>query len=145
MILGASELAPGSGSAQLEDASAIARRFHERQLEDRPDLIAALIHEHAEMTLFANHLRPLRGRAEIMDALARGREAEIYQAEVERCEVVIPDVLFVRGQARYALDDNGIGVSRVWWLDEFREGLLWRVQGFRTEGPARAARDARAS
>jgi len=80
-----------------------------------------------------------------MEALARGREAEIYQADVERCEVVAPAVLLVSGQARYALQDNGIGVSRVWWLDEFRDGVLWRVQAFRSEGSARDAFEPRAA
>ena len=125
-----------------QDLAATARRFHERQLEDRPDRIAALIHEDAEMTLLANYLRTLRGRRSIMAALARGREAEIYQAEVEQCELLSRDILFVRGQARYALDDSGVGVSRVWWLDEFRDGLLWRVEAFRME---QAALDAYAS
>jgi hypothetical protein len=119
-----------------QDLADIAHRFHERELEDPPDRIAALIHEDAEMTLFANYLRTLRGRRLIMAALARGRDAEIYQAEVEHCELVGPDILLVRGQARYALDDRGIGVSRVWWLDEFRDGLLWRVEAFRTEQAA---------
>ncbi len=119
-----------------QDLAATARRFHERQLEDPPDRIAALIHEDAEMTLLANYLRTLRGRRAIMAALARGRDAEIYQAEVEQCEPIGPDLLLVRGHARYALDDGGVGVSRVWWLDEFRNGLLWRVEAFRTEQAA---------
>jgi SnoaL-like protein len=120
----------------VQDLGATARRFHERQLEDRADRIAALIHEDAEMTLLANYLRTTRGRRAIMAALARGREAEIYQAEVEQCELLSDDILLVRGQARYALDDSGVGVSRVWWLDEFRDGLLWRVEAFRTEQAA---------
>jgi hypothetical protein len=120
----------------VRDLEATARRFHERQLEDRPDRIAALIHEDAEMTLLANYLRTLRGRRAIMAALARGRDAEIYQAEVEQCELLSDDILLIRGQARYALDDSGVGVSRVWWLDEFRDGLLWRVEAFRTEQAA---------
>jgi hypothetical protein len=125
--------------ADFDGLEATARRFHERQLEDPPDRIAALIHEDAEMTLLANYLRRLRGRRAIMAALARGRDAEIYQAEVEHCELLTPEIVLVRGQARYALDDDGIGVSRVWWVDEFRDGLLWRVEAFRTE---RAALDA---
>jgi SnoaL-like domain len=126
-------------AADFDGLEATARRFHERQLEDPPDRIAALIHEDAKMTLLANALWTLRGRRAIMAALERGREAEIYQAEVEHCELVAPDLVLVRGQARYALDDAGIGVSRVWWVDEFRDGLLWRVEAFRTE---RAALDA---
>jgi len=144
MIVVASDLAL-RGLEEIPDQEAIARRFHERQLEDRPESIAALIHEDAEMTLLANHLRPIRGRRHIMDALARGREAEVYQAEVDRCEALGRDVLLVGGQARYALDDNGVGVSRVWWLDEFRDGVLWRVHAFRSEASARAAYDDRAS
>jgi hypothetical protein len=128
-------------AAVRPDLEAIARRFHERELEDPPERIAALIHEDAEMTLLANYLRPLHGRRTIMAALARGRDAEIYQASVERCEQLGDGVLLVTGQARYALDDNGIGVSRVWWLDEFRDGLLWRVQAFRTEAAARQAHE----
>jgi hypothetical protein len=120
----------------VQELEATARRFHERELEDRADRIAALIHEDAEMTLLANHLRTIRGRRAIMAALARGRDAEIYQAEVEQCELLSDDILLVRGQARYALDDSGVGVSRVWWLDEFRDGLLWRVEAFRTEQAA---------
>jgi hypothetical protein len=120
----------------VQELEATARRFHERELEDRADRIAALIHEDAEMTLLANHLRTIRGRRAIMAALARGRDAEIYQAEVEQCELLSDDILLVRGQARYALDDSGVGVSRVWWLDEFRDGLLWRVEAFRTEQSA---------
>lgn len=126
----------------VQHLEATARRFHERQLEDRADRVAALIHEDAEMTLLANYLRTMRGRRAIMAALARGRDAEIYQAEVEQCELLSDDILLVRGQARYALDDSGVGVSRVWWLDEFRDGLLWRVEAFRTE---QAALDAYAS
>jgi hypothetical protein len=130
-------LDPAAG--EVSDLEATACRFHERQLEDKSHRIAALIHEDAEMVLLSNRLQPLRGRQRIMAALARGREAEIYHAEVERCELLDDDVLLVIGQARYALADNGIGVSRVWWLDEFRDGLLWRVEAFRTEAAARQA------
>jgi hypothetical protein len=132
-----------AAAPELQDLEATARRFHERQLEERAERIAALIHEDAEMTLLANCLRTLRGRRAIMAALARGRDVDIYQAEVDHCEALGPEVLLVRGQARYALDDNGIGVSRVWWLDEFHDGLLWRVEAFRTEQAALDAYESR--
>jgi hypothetical protein len=49
----------------------------------------------------------------------------IYSAEVEDCESLDPVTLFLRGQARYALQD-GFAASPVFWLDCFRDGLLWR-------------------
>ena len=61
----------------------------------------------------------------------------IYSAEVEDCESLDPVTLFLRGQARYALQD-GFAASPVFWLDCFRDGLLWRVEAFRTEAAARA-------
>jgi hypothetical protein len=139
MIVGGAEERVAPEVISLAELEARARRFHERQLEDPPHRIAALIHDDAEMVLLANRLQRLRGRQVIMAALARGREAEIYHAEVDRCEALDRDVLLVSGQARYALDDSGIGVSRVWWLDEFRDGLLWRVVAFRAEAAARGA------
>lgn len=119
---------------------ATARRFHERQLTDAPSAIADLIHEDAEMTLFVSHLRTVYGRESVMAALRKGREAEEYSAEVYDCQPIDDRTLVVRGQARYALEGSGFTVSRVWWLDEFCDGLLWRVQGFRTEKAVLRAR-----
>jgi hypothetical protein len=116
-----------------------ARRFHQRQLDDPPERIAAMMCEDAEMKLLVHHLKPLRGRRAIMVALAEGREAELYSAEVERCESLDEDTLLVFGQARYALQEGGVAHSSVWWVDRFRDGLLWRVEAFTSEDAARAA------
>ena len=115
----------------------IARRFHERQLEEPLDRLAELIHEDAEMTLVINEFRPVRGREEILASLAGARQRMIYSAEVERCEVLDSATLLLRGQARYALE-HGLSTSTVYWLDSFRDGLLWRAAAFRTEAEARA-------
>jgi hypothetical protein len=120
----------------------VARRFHEHQTQDPLSYLAELVHEDAEMTLLINHLQPLRGRQAIMAALERGREADYHRAHIERDEWLDDSVLFLSGQARYAHQDGGISNSRVWWLDEFRDGLLWRVRAFMTEAEARAAYEA---
>jgi hypothetical protein len=120
----------------------VARRFHEHQTQDPLSYLAELVHEDAEMTLLINHLQPLRGRQAIMAALERGREADYHRAHIERDEWLDGSVLFLSGQARYAHQDGGISNSRVWWLDEFRDGLLWRVRAFMTEAEARAAYEA---
>jgi hypothetical protein len=115
------------------------RRFHEHQLDDPPEQIAELIREDAEMKLLVAHLRPLRGKHAIMAALAEGREAEMYTAKVERCELLDEETLLVWGHARYAFENGGVAHSAVWWLDRFREGKLWRAEAYMSESEARAA------
>jgi hypothetical protein len=80
----------------------------------------------------------MRGRDQIIDSLDSARHRMIYSAEVDRCEALDPDTLLLRGQARYAAE-RGISHSTVFWLDRFRDRLLWRASAFRTEAEARAA------
>jgi hypothetical protein len=122
---------------------AAACRFHEHQTQDPLSHLADLVHPEAEMTLLINHLQPLRGRQAITAALERGREADYHRAHIEHREWLDDAVLFLAGQARYAHPDGGISNSRVWWLDEFRDGLLWRVNAFMTEDAVRSAYEAR--
>jgi len=126
---------PGAPSA-LEIA---ARRFHEHQIDEPLERIAELISEDAEMRLLVAHLRLLRGKHAIMGALEEGREAEMYSAKVEWCEPLDDETLLVAGHARYATENGGVGHSAVWWLDRFRDGLLWRAEAFLSEAEARAA------
>jgi hypothetical protein len=51
----------------------IARRFHERQLEEPLERMAQLIHEDAEMALVINDFRPVGGRDQMIAALAVAR------------------------------------------------------------------------
>ena len=117
---------------------AIARRFHERELEEPLERLAKLIHPDAEMALVLNDFRPVRGRDQIMEVIAQARHRMIYSAEIEACEVLAPATLLLRGQARYAVE-GGLAHSTVYWLDGFRDQLLWRVAAFRKEVEARAA------
>jgi hypothetical protein len=125
-------------AAVLEE---IARRFHERQLEEPPERLAKLIHEDAEMALVVNDFRPVRGRDQIIASLADARHQMIYSAEIEHCEALDPTTLRLRGQARYPLE-RGLAHSTVYWIDCFRDQLLWRVTAFRKEAEARAAYEA---
>jgi hypothetical protein len=131
------EEAVGSGGP-ARPLESIARRFHERQLEEPLERVVRLIHEDAEMTLVVNDFRPLCGRDRIIEALGVARDRMIYSAEIERCEALDPTTLLLRGQARYAVD-RGLSHSTVYWLDSFRDQLLWRVGAFRNEAQARAA------
>ncbi len=117
----------------------VSRRFHEHQLVDPPESIAALIHDSAEMILLSNHLRPLRGRQEIVASLGeKDRESELYSGKVETFEWLDETTVLVCGQARYVTQAGGCAVSRVWWVDEFRDNLLWIVHAFTIESDARA-------
>lgn len=128
----------------MEAIEAIARRFHERQLEDPPEQIAALIHPGAEMALVVNEFRSTLGRDQIVALLDDARHRMIYSAEVERCERIDESTLLLRGQARYAVE-RGLTHSTVYWLDRFQDELLWQVQAFRTETEAKAAYESQLS
>ena len=130
-------------SGRPEALEQVARHFHEHEIHDPPDRIASLICEDAEMVLLVNHLRPLRGRQAILDALARGRAAEIYSAWIDRTQWLDDDTLLLSGNARYAPDETSLSVSRVWWVDQFRDGCLWRVHAFLKEDDARRAHASR--
>jgi hypothetical protein len=97
------------------------------------------------MVLLVNHLRPLRGREAILDALIRGRAAEIYCAWLDSAEWLDERTLLLSGHARYAPDEQSLSVSRVWWIDEFQAGRLWRVHAFPSEADARHAYASRRS
>jgi len=112
---------------------AAARRFHEYQTDAPIDRLAGLIHDDAQMTLFVNRLRPLSGKPAILSAIGRGRDALLYSARVFRCHLVDERAVAVYGQARYCPDDRSSTIRDVFWLDEFRDGLLWRVDGFISE------------
>jgi len=118
---------------------ALARLFHESDDTAVRDHLAELIHEDAEMTLVMTHFRPVHGRPAILDALYEKRESVLYDATVEGCEWLDAHTLFVRGQARYAAEQRGVAQTTIWWIDEFRDGLLWRVRAFTNEAAARDA------
>ena len=84
------------------------RRFHEHQIDEPLERIAELISEDAEMKLLVAHLRLLRGKHAIMAALEEGREAEMYAAKVDRCELLDEETLLVAGHARYAAENGGV-------------------------------------
>jgi hypothetical protein len=101
--------------------------------------IATSIHPKAEMRLLVSFGEPLRGRAAVIRALERGRQAAIYRARVERFEWLDEQTSLTSARARYALEQGGFAEGSVFWLDELREGLIWRVQVFKQEAEARRA------
>ena len=112
---------------------------HEHQLGAPLEVLEALMHEDAEMALFVNHLRWISGRANILAAVGSGRASDAYRAAVRWCEWLDEDTLLVSGRVRHALERGGFSEGSVWWLDEFRDGVVWRVQGFKHEADARVA------
>jgi hypothetical protein len=118
---------------------ATARAFHESGDDADARLMSDWIHEDAEMALVMTHFKPVRGREAIMAALYRRRESMLYSAGIERVEWLDDYTVLLRGHARYAVDPEGIVQSTIWWLDEFRDGRLWRVHAFKDEATARGA------
>lgn len=118
---------------------AAARRFHEHQDSEPLDQLGKLIHEKAEMMLLVNRLQPVSRRNQIVEAIGQGRGALLYKAWVDRFEWLDDTTVVVYGQARYAGEPGGTSVGNVCWLDEFRDGLLRRVEAFTSNEAAKEA------
>jgi hypothetical protein len=124
-------------------AEAMLRTMHEHeQSKDSIGAIAQLIHPDAEMNLLVSFGKPLRGRVAVVQALEKGRQAAIYMARVSRFEWLDEQTALSFADARYALEQGGFAQGHVVWLDELRDGMIWRVRVFRSEKSARQAYEA---
>jgi ketosteroid isomerase-like protein len=121
-------------------AEAMLRAMHEHiKAGDPIELISETIHPDAEMRLLVSFGKPVRGQAAIVAALENGRQAAIYRAQVHRHEWLDEQTSLTFAHARYALEQGGHAEGNVYWLDELRDGLIWRVQAFKSEAEARRA------
>jgi hypothetical protein len=115
------------------------RALHEHWIEEPIELIAPYIHPEAEMRLLITYGELVRGRDAVMRAMQEGREASTWRAAVNGIEWVRPDVAITSGYARYPLRTGGFGEGKVFWLDELRDDMIWRVHVFRSEEEVRRA------
>ena len=130
----------GGGDIDEREAEAMLRAMHEHVKAGDPiGAIASTIHPDAEMQLLVSLGKPLRGREAVVAALDTGRQAAIYRAEVLRFEWLDDHTSLTSATARYALEQGGHAEGSVYWLDELRDGLIWRVRVFRSEREARQA------
>ena len=118
-------------------AEAILRAMHEHSVEEPIEAIALLIHPQAEMRLLVSYGQPISGREEVMRALQHGREAQTFHAKVNSFEWLDEHTSLTTAQARYPLPGGGFGEGTVYWLDELRDGLIWRIRVFKNEEDAR--------
>ena len=118
---------------------AMVRAVHEHWIEEPIDLIAAYIHPDAEMRLLVSYGELVRGRDAVIRVMQEGREASTWRAEVNRIEWLDEATALTCGYARYPLKDGGFGEGKVFWIDELRDDMLWRVRVFRDEDDARRA------
>ncbi len=132
-------MAENAPSVDRAAAEAMLRAMHEHHVGTSIGQIAALIHPEAEMWLLVSFNRMLRGREAVVDALEHGRQAAIFRAEVERFEWLDDHTALSFARARYALEHGGFAEGRVVWLDELRDGMIWRVRYFKHEAEAREA------
>jgi hypothetical protein len=113
--------------------------MHEHTTEDTTKRIAPLIHEDAQMRLLVSFGKLLEGREAVVEALANGWAADTFRARVLRFEWLDDSTSLTFAHARYALEGGGFAEGNVYWLDEIRDGQVWRVQVFKDEGEARLA------
>jgi hypothetical protein len=115
----------------------VLRALHEHSTDEPIELIEPLIHPDAEMRLLVSHGELLRGRQEIVKALEYGRAAETFRALVRRFEWLDDSTSLTSAHARYALAGGGMAEGQVFWLDELRDGMIWRVRVFKSDADAR--------
>lgn len=129
-----------SSSLSTLEAEAALLAFHEH-VKDAASIeqLAAIIHPEAEMRLLVSFGEPLQGRAAILEALQAGREAELFRAHVLGFTWLDPTTALTEGRARRALKGGGHADGHVHWLDELRDGLVYRVEVFYSEADARTA------
>lgn len=118
-------------------AEALLRAMHEHTTEDAVQRVAGMIHEEAQMRLLVSFGKLLVGREAIVEALTGSWAAETYRARVLRFEWLDDWTALTSAHARYALENGGFAEGNVYWLDEIRDGRIWRVQAFRDESEAR--------
>jgi hypothetical protein len=132
-----------SSSVDRQAAEEMLRAMHEHQAGTSTAEIERFIHPQAEMRLLVSFNRPLHGRPAVLEALEQGRQAAIFRAHVERFEWLDEQTSLTFARARYALEQGGYAEGRVVWLDEIRDGMIWRVRNFTNEADARAAYESR--
>lgn len=113
--------------------------MHEHEGSGSAETVAPLIHPECSMRLFVSFGKLLRGRDAVIAALEGGRQAAIFRARVDRFEWLDENTVLSFARARYALESGGFSEGRVVWLDQIRDGLIWRVRAFKREGDARRA------
>ena len=101
--------------------------------------VSSLIHENAQMRLLVSFGKLLEGREAVVEALANGWAADTFRARVLRFEWLDDSTSLTFAHARYALESGGFAEGNVYWLDELRNGRIWRVQAFKDEADARQA------
>jgi hypothetical protein len=115
----------------------VIRAVHEHWIEEPIELIAEYIHPEAEMRLLVSYGALVCGRAEVARVMHEGREASTWRARVDRIEWLDAETALTSGYARYPLQGGGFGDGAVFWIDELRDDMLWRVRVFRSEDEAR--------
>jgi hypothetical protein len=91
------------------------------------------------MRLLVSYNRLVKGREAVVEALEHGRRAAIFRAQVERFEWLDEQTSLTFARGRYALEQGGYAEGRIVWLDEIRDGMIWRVRNFTHEADARHA------
>jgi hypothetical protein len=117
------------------DVSTVVQAFHAYL---RRGALDSLLHEEAEVVFLPNGDVGARGPDEVAAALQRLR-AWMNEATVTEVEPLDDRTAIVRGHGRYPLPGRGFADGLVFWLEEIRDGLVWRVRAFTAREEALAA------
>ena len=108
-----------------------------KQVHNRTPGWEDLIHEEAEFSLLVFEGRTVKGRTAIVREL-NSWKGSLYRPRAIEVQRLDETTVLVRGSAHYPRG-RGHAAGQVWWIDQVRDGLIWRVRGFTSETAARDA------
>jgi hypothetical protein len=80
--------------------------------------------------------RTVTGRTAIAGEL-NSWKGRLYKPTAFDVQLLDEATALVRGSAQYPRE-RGHASGQVWWVDQIRDGLVWRAHGFSSETAARA-------
>src|SRR5579872_1950412 len=103
-------------------------QFIER-LHNRDPGWEEFVHPEAEFSLLPFHGETVRGREAIARRL-NSWKLKFYRPRVLDLWRLDDSTVLVKGTAVYPLAGHGQAAGQAFWLDQIRDGLVWRVRGF---------------
>jgi len=119
-------------------AKDLLERFVAAYERDDDEALKAVIHPKARWHPVTGGGELLRGRDAILAAV-RSWRSQTYRPTIHRLEALGKNTVLVGGRLRSELPGGGFADSPVVWIDEIRDGMIWRVQAYSSEEQARAA------
>ena len=121
-----------SSSDPVKTVHALLHALNERDW----DAFADLVHPDAQMDSVA-HQNILVGRDAVVKSTRSAAESAVFELAITAVEQLDDRTVMVVGSMRRPSDLGGFADSTLAWVDEVRDGMLWRSWAFNSAAEAR--------